>query len=244
VSNINVSSASTISATAQITDLQCAGALSGTIQVTTTGGIPPFSYDWGNGQTDALAVFLSGGDYYVTITDAANCVSIQGPFFVFEPDSLQLSFTVADQTQFALGQIDMTVTGGTGPYTYLWNTAETTEDIIDLVSGNYSVVVTDDNNCVTNGNASVNLVTALLNNHSVQVNIYPNPINDFIIVELPAFKTYNLNLIDMNGKLISSLHSVSGKTILDVHQLPASSYIIQVFDSEHQWQENLKLIKN
>ncbi len=124
INNININSSSSISTSAQITDVECAGALSGIIQVTTTGGTPPFTYDWGNGQTDALAVYLSGGNYYVTITDAANCVSIQGPFFVYEPDSLQLNFNVTDQTQFALGQIDLTVTGGTGPYTYLWSNSE------------------------------------------------------------------------------------------------------------------------
>lgn len=242
--NININSSSSITATAQITDVECAGSLSGSIQVTTTGGTPPFTYDWGNGQTDALAVFLSGGDYYVTITDAANCVSIQGPFFVFEPDSLQLSFTVTDQTSFALGYIDLSVTGGTTPYTYAWSNTETSEDIIDLIAGTYSVIVTDSNNCTVNGNAVVNLVTALMNNQSVSMAIYPNPINDHIIIELPSFKTYHIYLFDINGKLLNSLNSASGRTFFDVHELPASSYLIQVLDTENHSIENLKLIKN
>jgi hypothetical protein len=233
LNNINVNSSSSIAASAQITNVECAGALSGSIQVVTTGGTPPFSYDWGNGQTDALAVYLSGGNYYVTITDDANCISIQGPYFVYEPDSLQLSFTVTDQTSFALGQIDLSVTGGTAPYTYAWSNSETNEDVIDLLAGTYSVVVTDSNNCAINGNVVVNLVTALTHHQSVSINIYPNPINDKIMIELPNNDYYNIVLLDMNGKLIMSKNAVNEKVILNTQELPIAAYLLQIYKANN-----------
>jgi hypothetical protein len=241
--NINVNSNASINASAQITDVDCPGALNGMIQVITTGGTPPFSYDWGNGQTDPLAVFLSGGDYFVTITDAANCVSIQGPYFVFEPDAIQLNFSVTDQTSTSLGEISLNVSGGTPPYSFLWDNNETTQNLVDLTAGTYSVMVMDDNSCIANGSATVNLVTGLEQNSLVQVQIYPNPVVNNLMIELPENGLYRIELLDMNGKLISSIENKKGRQMMDFTDLPVAVYLLQVTDVNHQQMEYKKVIK-
>ena len=67
---------------------------------------------------------------------------------------MEISETHSDYTGFGVscngatdGSIDVTVTGGTGVYTYEWKTSDTSEDLSDLGAGTYSVVVTDENGC-------------------------------------------------------------------------------------------------
>ena len=67
---------------------------------------------------------------------------------------MEITETHSDYTGYGVscngatdGSIDVTVTGGTGIYTYAWNTGDTSEDLSDLGAGVYSVVVTDENGC-------------------------------------------------------------------------------------------------
>ena len=50
------------------------------------------------------------------------------------------------------GSIDIEISGGTSPYTYLWSNLEVTQDLQDIPDGNYSVVVTDLNLCQISNN--------------------------------------------------------------------------------------------
>jgi hypothetical protein len=228
--NINISSTSSISATAQITDVQCPGGLSGMINLSVSGGTPPFSFDWNNGQSDSLIVYLSGGDYYATITDAANCVSVQGPYFVYEPDILQLDFNITDQTTGNLGQINLTVSGGTAPYNFLWDNGETTQNLIDLVAGIYTIMVTDNNSCVVTDSATINLITYLLNNHQISVAIYPNPVSDLLTIELPETGIYQVLIFDLQGRVLINQEGMKNKVVLNIGEWPTSTYLMKVTD--------------
>lgn len=70
--------------------------------------------------------------------------------FVFgqNPEDLTAKIVASDVTCFGgnNGSADLTVKGGTAPYTYLWSNGSTTEDLTNLVAGRYVVTVTDMNN--------------------------------------------------------------------------------------------------
>jgi SprB repeat len=72
-----------------------------------------------------------------------------------EPNAL--SITCSGVSTNNLGTATANVVGGTPPYLYQWSNGEKSNSISNLSNGNYSVVVTDSNNCMSNTcNLSIN----------------------------------------------------------------------------------------
>ncbi len=138
------------------TSADCAGEASGSATVTATGGTPPYSYGWSNGGTTATINNLSAGTYSVTVTDAEECTA-SGSVLVGEPAPIILDLFVLNESGPGAGDgaIDLTVSGGTPGYTYVWSTGATTQDIDGLSEGTYAVTVTDNNGCTETGSATV-----------------------------------------------------------------------------------------
>ncbi|MBX7108056.1 MAG: T9SS type A sorting domain-containing protein [Chitinophagales bacterium] len=129
-------------------DVTCHGNADGSIDVSVTGAQGQVTYLWNDGATTQDRTGLSGGTYTVTATDAGGCTASKA-FIVNEPVVLGMSGTTQDVTitSGSDGSVDVTVTGGTGPYGYLWNDGATTEDRTNLPAGTYTVTVTDANGC-------------------------------------------------------------------------------------------------
>lgn len=138
-----------ITAPANITDVSCNGNLDGAIDITPAGGTSPYGYQWSNGPTTEDISGLAAGSYTVTITDASACTGVF-TYTVNQPASLALSETHNDESCSgqADGSINLTVVGGTTPYTYSWSNGATTQDISNLGGGLYTVNVTDANGCL------------------------------------------------------------------------------------------------
>ena len=147
--SVNISQPSALTASSSATPILCNGG-SSTVSVSAEGGTPPYS---GTGDFSVLA-----GSWSYTVTDANGCsASTSGS--VGEPELLVASASaqiyICNAAPFVGGSVDLSVSGGTPPYSYLWSNGATTEDIAGLVSGSYSVVVTDGNGCNLEANATV-----------------------------------------------------------------------------------------
>lgn len=142
---------SMLTVTPAITPPSCFGTADGSATVNAEGGAPPYQYLWSSGQTSATATMLAPGVYTVSVSDAAGCT---GEIIVTIPVTPLLESQVTG-VQHPLcnssptGAASLEVTGGTPPYTYMWNTGQTGATAAGLAPGEYSVTATDANGCST-----------------------------------------------------------------------------------------------
>jgi gliding motility-associated-like protein len=139
------------------TNVSCYGGTNGVINIQSQGGTPSYDYLWNNGQTSSTISGLPIGTYTVLVTDSLNCSQTMTITITQPQEALALSSSVVDLACLndPTGSIDISVTGGTVPYIYLWTTGSTTEDISNLGSGDYTVTVTDNLGCILNATITV-----------------------------------------------------------------------------------------
>lgn len=151
-----------------VTDASCFGICDGSITGSATGGTPPYTYQWYDALFNPVGVGqtlpnVCAGNYTFEVTDSNGCTK-QSVATVTEPSPIITSIVGTDASCFGIcdGMADLTVSGGTPPYTYLWVPgAITSEDITNLCAGIYSVTVTDANGCTVNDNVTINEPTVL-----------------------------------------------------------------------------------
>lgn len=133
---------------ASYNDLLCSGDSTGAIDITANGGVPPYAYSWSNGPSTEDIDQLKLGSYTVTVTDGNGCTATLTQV-INEPTPLVVTSVVTDATCYGAsnGSVDLSVSGGTPSYTFLWSTFEVTEDVSNLSGGTYNVIVSDNNGC-------------------------------------------------------------------------------------------------
>lgn len=130
---------------------------SGNLICTVNGGVGPYTYTWSTGETTADITVVIDGTYVVTVVDSEGC-SVTGIIEVSNNNDpcLGLAMTLAEQPPGS-GNLFSVATGGTVPYTYLWSTGETTQDIVVSSNGIYQITITDDLGCTVTNEIEVDL---------------------------------------------------------------------------------------
>ncbi|PCJ84382.1 MAG: hypothetical protein COA57_09285 [Flavobacteriales bacterium] len=132
------------------------GSGDGTATAGTSGGTAPFTYLWSNGQTDQIATGLSAGTFFVTVIDSIGCA--EEDLVLVGNNGPSITYSVIDVSCEGLadGSIDLNVSGGIIPYIISWSNDENTEDVENITADEYTVVVTDANNCSVSDDITVN----------------------------------------------------------------------------------------
>lgn len=227
-----------INMTPSIRNVSCFGGNNGSVITTITGGLPPYSYSWNTvpPQTLPSLAGLMAGTYQVTITDSNQCTTAAS-VIVQEPTELNVAITsFTNNLCFgdANGTANASVSGGSSPYTFYWNSAppQMTTNATGLRAGSYIVTVTDDSLCTATTSVNINeplpltltsSVTNVLCHDSAQGAISLTPAdgsppytyawqtttgNNATALNLPA-GNYSATVTDQNGCSVSGSYTIS-----------------------------------
>lgn len=193
----------------------------GSATASVNGTTGPFSFRWNTNpvQTSATINNLNSGNYFCTVTDVNNCSAVKSIFIPFDP---LVSASLNSNSALCLtasGSTTLNVSRGLAPFAYLWSNGNTTQNINNVVSGSYTVTITDANNCSISKSVFVNSYSNL--NMTIQTNnatcIFTNDGSASLGSTNAASPiTYQWN----NGATTSSISGLS----------PASCYALRIVD--------------
>ena len=135
-------------------DVLCYGDSTGLIIPQVVGGTLPYIYEWTgpNSYTKSTETINDArkGTYTLLLTDIQGCTATLSTT-LSEPNRLLVapSLTPVSCYGFSDGAVSLTVNGGLKPYDFQWSNGATSQDILKVVAGDYEIVITDSNGCVT-----------------------------------------------------------------------------------------------
>lgn len=130
-----------------VENIPCFMACDGVAKAAVTGGTLPYTYAWSTGATTQIISLLPPGTYTVTVTDATGCTAV-GSQLVYEPPAISIAFSDTIPACGANnGSVTAEASGGTPPFTYLWDNGQTGPTLQNAGAGTYFVQVTDNNGC-------------------------------------------------------------------------------------------------
>lgn len=227
----------------------CAGT-DGSADAMAYGASGNVSYLWSNGSTMQMQVGLGSGTYIVTATDAGGCTAVDSGSVVI-PEPILLSFTVVGSSYPGAmnGSAQVSVTGGTPAYTYLWGNGSTTNTATGLQGGiNHGVMVVDANGCmaidsvfvnsVSSGKTGRDLDTEGTIDEELSLVVFPNPISTGATVTLgingvSTDMPSQIEIMDVAGNMVrvqrALLNEGANQIVLeDLDRLAAGTYIVRV----------------
>ena len=212
--------------------VSCNGAANGAIDITILEGTPDYDFEWDYGYVTEDITDLVAGTYRVKITDGNGC-SVWGSYNVLEPQPLTATIEVLQSTVTS-GDIDVTVNGGTAPYSYTWNTGDVSEDLSGVPSGYYELAVIDYNGCEVSVNETIeNLANVSVNEfEQTIINVFPNPTSDYATVSWDNSEIKTIIVLNANGQLVQS-NNVSLMNTYKIKLLNSGVYYIILTDGKN-----------
>ncbi|WPY99070.1 hypothetical protein [Christiangramia sp. OXR-203] len=225
IDNIQISEPDELVASVtSVTNATCNGELDGAIDISVVGGTPDYTYLWSNNATTQDLSGVAAGLYSVTVTDANGCTDTINNIEIEDPSTLEAEVDATTNVScngYSDGSIDVSVSGGTPDYTYLWSNNATTQDISGLTAGTYSVIITDTNGCIYSLNdiqigQPDELMAEVVDTSNVSCNGYSDGAIDISVSGGTADYTYEWS---------------NGETTQDISGIPAGTYSVTVTDA-------------
>lgn len=229
---VNTPDTLVLNLTAQM--IPCFGdTIGGSASANVTGGSPGYTYSWSNGDATSTTSSLTTGWYTVSIMDTNSC-SIIDSVEITVPTMITLNGVGNDEISGNDGSIDLTVTGGTMPYTYSWtNGAPAVEDPTGLTAGTYDVTVTDSSGCVMTGTYIVGSQVGINELGELQFSVFPNPNNgSFEILVDPSVGASKIEVLNSLGQVVYENQISDSNYHVELQNAEAGIYFVRLYSSK------------
>lgn len=244
------------------TNVSCNGGNNGSATVTATGGTPGYTYVWSGGGTSTTKSSLSSGTYNVTVRDTKSCSSISN-VTITQPTQIVFGATAKSCSNASpcTGTVTPSVSGGTPPYTYSWNTnpIQTTLTATGICVGNFNktITVTDYLGCPRSKRIKVKILSCLksisiedsiITENKNSILLYPNPVSSQLSIFVESDERSGENAIieidiyNLLGELISKdkKEIIYGQTVLkDVTYLSPGLYLVTIINQEERFTQRI-----
>ncbi|HTB32289.1 MAG TPA: choice-of-anchor tandem repeat GloVer-containing protein [Bacteroidia bacterium] len=233
-----------------VASIGCNGEKTGALTALPSGGTPSYSYLWFPGEgTRSTESDLKAGTYMVTVTDSNGC-SVTASATITEPSPIVLKTETGNIKGEKNGSCNgnasvAVISGGVGPYKYLWSQGnQTTDTIKNQCAGTYCCTVTDANGCSQTACVSITAVTGIenLTSSGVEINVYPNPTSSLVNVS-GVEKGMIIEMYDNLGRSISNLIADNDKMQLNLMGQAQGMYLVRVLAKDGSIVDQKKVIK-
>ncbi len=221
----------------EVTDFKnnhCRGDSSGYAKIKISGGTPPYSVKWSNGQDHTDINNLKAGLYFATVTDANGFKGI-GKIKITEPEILLIDSTIVSHASYnEPGKIEIFLTGGTLPYSFYWkynaSFFSNEQNIYNLNPGDYHLKITDSCNTELDTLFHIENKTATFDNTlSEKVFLYPNPATSFINISSQNHKIKQYSLYNLSFNIVKQENNINNSNIgIDISSLKTGLYILRL----------------
>lgn len=195
---------------------------SGEIEAQVSGGTAPYQYLWSTGDTTSKINLPPGTLLALTVTDANGCSVETGGIVIVQPTPLIVNpgITESSAPGIADGGIDLTLSGGEPPFVFNWSNGATTEDLVNVPGGTYTVTITNSNGCTETAEFFVG-TTSGTEEAAVfrQLRLSPNPTAGLarLFIQLHQSATVRVSVYDAAGREVwSNPESVMNEATISV----------------------------
>ena len=193
-------------------------------------------YSWeGPGDVSNDYVVTVPGTYELTVECENGCTAVADVTIEECANNMEIQVAVTDASgeTIADGGAQLSITGGTAPFTYIWKfngeTVSDSQNLEDALPGKYILIVTDANGCQSEMEVTIDFITATQEpTWAKGLQVYPNPSDGFFVIRLANIRSLDVTILDAIGQVVYTAKMPYGKKEINLSGIPEGIYFLKL----------------